>query len=202
MLDVETEGSASLLSVSAFRDPEAYSLRVKKPGSDEVVERPVDLVETFNWLIGLHVELLDRPRTFTAGFERESDPELPDDQHTRLKVQGRLQETEDWKTSADGLPPSVWWFRTVEGYVRRTPGSDEDRENVLVIWRKLSDDPERDAAVLQALLDKLKVSSADTEFDTIYVNGTHGLRLPGDAKARLLSLEETFLARMWDTEDR
>src|SRR5690606_32080967 len=56
MLDVETRGSQSLLNVSAFMDPTAYKLKVKRPGSDESREVNVDLQETFNWLIGLKVD--------------------------------------------------------------------------------------------------------------------------------------------------
>ena len=52
-LDVETRASPSLLTTQAFRDPTAYKLRVKRPGSDESREVDVDLLETFNWLIGL-----------------------------------------------------------------------------------------------------------------------------------------------------
>lgn len=55
MLDVETRGSQSLLNVKAFADPTAYQLKVKRPGSDESREVNVDLLETFNWLIGLTV---------------------------------------------------------------------------------------------------------------------------------------------------
>jgi adenine-specific DNA-methyltransferase len=55
MLDVETRGSPSLLNVQAFSDPTAYRLKVKRPGSDESCEVNVDLLETFNWLIGLTV---------------------------------------------------------------------------------------------------------------------------------------------------
>ena len=47
MLDVETRGSQSVLNIDAFADPTAYTLEVKKPGSDESVERTVDLIETF-----------------------------------------------------------------------------------------------------------------------------------------------------------
>jgi len=186
-LDVETRGSASLLNVEQFHDPTAYTLMVKKPGSDAQVPVKVDLIETFNWLIGLEVALLDRPRTYVAEFEREKDPELPDDQHTRLKVT-RFKEVDD----------GAHWFRIVEGYVRRTPGSDADKEKVMIVWRKLTDDPEQDAAALEALLEKYRVNQADSEFDKIYINGPHGLTLSGQAKARLLSLEETFMARMWE----
>ena len=55
MLDVETRGSQSLLNVQSFADPTAYKLKVKRPGSDESREVNVDLLETFNWLIGLTV---------------------------------------------------------------------------------------------------------------------------------------------------
>ncbi|MEC8917503.1 MAG: DNA methyltransferase [Pseudomonadota bacterium] len=187
LLDVETRGSASLLNTEWFRDPEGYTLKVKQPGSDETRETAVDLVETFNWLIGLHVTHLDKPRTYIARFKREEDPELPEDQNTRLKAEG-LRENED----------GAYWIRQVEGHVRRIPGSDEDLAKVLVVWRKLTDDPERDAAVLEALLAKYKIGTTDSEFDAIYINGPHGLNLTGSARSRVHSLEEAFHARMWE----
>ncbi|ERS81957.1 hypothetical protein Q671_12565 [Halomonas sp. PBN3] len=187
LLDVETRGSASLLNTEWFHDPEGYTLKVKQPGSDETRETNVDLVETFNWLIGLHVTHLDKPRTYIARFKREEDPELPEDQNTRLKAEG-LRENED----------GAYWIRQVEGHVRRIPGSDEDLAKVLVVWRKLTDDPEKDAAVLEALLEKYKVGTTDSEFDAIYINGPHGLNLTGSARSRVHSLEETFHARMWE----
>ncbi|MGP9674630.1 MULTISPECIES: site-specific DNA-methyltransferase [unclassified Halomonas] len=187
LLDVETRGSASLLNTEWFRDPESYMLKVKQPGSDESRKTAVDLVETFNWLIGLHVSHLDKPRTYVARFEREADPELPEDQNTRLKAV-TLRENED----------GAYWIRQVEGLVRRIPGSDEDLAKVLVVWRKLTDDAEKDAAVLEALLEKYKIGTTDSEFDTIYINGPHGLNLTGRARDRVHSLEETFHARMWE----
>jgi adenine-specific DNA-methyltransferase len=190
-LDVETRGSSSLLNVSEFSDPTAYTLRVKRPGGDEQVPVKVDLVETFNWLIGLDVALLDRPRTYSAEFERAPDPDLPEDQHTRLVVKGRLKEADE----------GIHWFRIVEGTLRRSPDNDADRDKVLVIWRKLTNDPEKDAAVLEALLAKYKINQTDSEFDTIYINGPHGLSLSGQAKARLLSLEDAFMSRMWADVD-
>ncbi|MFC0266397.1 site-specific DNA-methyltransferase [Kushneria aurantia] len=190
LLDVETRGSASLLNTEGFRDPEGYTLKVKQPGSDETRETAVDLVETFNWLIGLHVTHLDKPRTYVARFEREEDPELPEDQNTRLKA-ASLRENED----------GAYWIRQVEGHVRRIPGSDEDLAKVLVVWRKLTDDPEKDAAVLEALLARVKIGTTDSEFDAIYINGPHGLNLTGSARSRVHSLEETFHARMWEDCD-
>ncbi|NOT00664.1 MAG: site-specific DNA-methyltransferase [Phycisphaerales bacterium] len=60
MLDVEAQGSASLLSVEAFEDPFAYKLNVIR--GDETKAVNVDLVETFNWLIGLTVRHIDHIR--------------------------------------------------------------------------------------------------------------------------------------------
>lgn len=57
MLDVETRGSQSLLNVEQFRKPDEYMLRVERNGETQLVN--VDLVETFNWLLGLTVKHID-----------------------------------------------------------------------------------------------------------------------------------------------
>jgi adenine-specific DNA-methyltransferase len=57
MLDVESRGSQSLLNVEAFRNPNEYKLRVERNGETQLVN--VDLVETFNWLLGLTVKHID-----------------------------------------------------------------------------------------------------------------------------------------------
>ena len=53
LLDLETRGSASLLNLEKLDDPFNYKLKVKN--GDGLVERPVDLVETFAYLLGLTV---------------------------------------------------------------------------------------------------------------------------------------------------
>ena len=97
MLDVETNSSQSLLNVRALTDPTAYKLKVKRPGSDESREANIDLLETFNWLIGLKVRHIAAPQTFTAVFQRDSE--------RRLRLKGRLREQED----------GPYWFRTIRG---------------------------------------------------------------------------------------
>jgi len=57
MLDVESRGSQSLLNVEAFRNPDEYKLWVERNGETQLVN--VDLVETFNWLLGLTVKHID-----------------------------------------------------------------------------------------------------------------------------------------------
>lgn len=191
-LEFETKGSPSLLSVGQFSDPTAYKLKIKKPGSDEYVEKAVDLIETFSWLIGLHVDHIDAPRTFGGNFKRETDPELPNDQTTRLILDGKLTEDANGK----------WWFRKVEGRVCRTPGDKKNMDKVLIIWRKLTGNLEEDNLMLDEWFKKYRLSTQDTEFDVIYVNGSNNLpnlkRDDENWKVRLI--EESFHQKMWDVE--
>jgi adenine-specific DNA-methyltransferase len=57
MLDAESRGSQSLLNVDGFRNPDQYKLKVERNGETELAT--VDLVETFNWLLGLTIKHID-----------------------------------------------------------------------------------------------------------------------------------------------
>jgi adenine-specific DNA-methyltransferase len=57
MLDIESRGS--LLSVEQFGKPFDCKLKVTVDSAGAYEERPIDLVETFNYLIGLNVKQLD-----------------------------------------------------------------------------------------------------------------------------------------------
>ena len=54
MLDYETRGSKTRFSVKDFEDP--FSYKIRSDGRDDAETMPVDLVETFNLLLGLNVE--------------------------------------------------------------------------------------------------------------------------------------------------
>lgn len=181
LLDVETRGSQSLLNIAAFMDPTAYKLKVKRPGSDESREVNVDLLETFDWLIGLTVQHLAAPQTFNADTERDGEG--------RLRLKGRL------KQEADGR----WWFRTVTG---TTP----DGRKTLVIWRKRpggesAEGIEQDNLILDEWFTRQGYKAKDSEFDLIYVNGDNNLenlKAPDDTwKVRLI--EEDFFRLMFET---
>lgn len=64
MLDVEADGGASLLNITAFEDPFHYQLDVANGSAGETQRVNVDLVETFNYLIGLRVKTIDRIQGF------------------------------------------------------------------------------------------------------------------------------------------
>ena len=57
MLDVESRGS--LLSVEDFKKPFDYTLNIAVDSAGAFEPRKIDLVETFNYLIGLHVKHID-----------------------------------------------------------------------------------------------------------------------------------------------
>jgi adenine-specific DNA-methyltransferase len=178
MLKVETRTNQSLLNVSAFSDPTAYRLRVKQPSSDEGRDVNVDLLETFNWLVGLSAQSIGAPQCFEASFERDGEK--------RLQLKDKLKQKDDGR----------WWFRIVEGV---TP----EGRKTLIVWRKLTGDLEQDNLVLDVWMkDRLKISTKDFEFDLIYVNGDNNLenlRLPDDTwKVRLI--EDDFHRLMFDAE--
>lgn len=178
MLQVEASKSQSLMNMQAFNDPATYKLKVKRPGSDESREVNVDLLETFNWLIGFTVQHIAAPQSFTAAFERDSEK--------RLRLKSRLKQD----------VAGQWWFRKVEGV---TP----EGRRTLIIWRKLTGQPEQDNLVLNAwMTEKLKIRTKDFEFDLIYVNGDNNLenlKAPDDTwKVRLI--EEDFHRLMFEME--
>ena len=191
-IDFETKDSPSLLNIDSFADPSSYVLKIKKPGSDEYEEKNIDLIETFNWLIGLHIDHIDAWRAYGATFKREEDPELPKDENTKLILDGTLKENANGK----------YHFRKIEGRVSTIPGDKSNMDRTLIIWRKMTDNIEADNLMLDEWFKKYRLSTQDNEFDVIYVNGSNNLpnlRQNGETwKVRLI--EESFHQKMWDVE--
>ncbi|MBF0541331.1 MAG: site-specific DNA-methyltransferase [Nitrospirae bacterium] len=67
MLDVETRESDSLLNIDKFKDPFSYKLNIERNGETKQIN--VDLIETFNYLIGLTVKRIEK----TQRFDLETD---------------------------------------------------------------------------------------------------------------------------------
>lgn len=191
-LDVELEGSQSLLNIEKFKDPSSYTLKVKQPGKYETITKKVDLLETFNFLIGLRIRHISMSRYFSATFITSRDRELPENQTSKLEVE-KLQEDRNGQ----------WWFRTVEGWIpknRMTP-NDGEIESVLIIWRNLTDCIEKDNLVLNTWFEE----NYEEEFDfgVVYVNGTSNLMTLKKSGERwqVHLLEDEFLRCMWDTSE-
>lgn len=74
MMDLETQGS--LLNVSDFEHPFDYEMKITRDGETKTVK--VDLVETFNYLIGLNVESIRKSKEIVAieGITRAGEKTL------------------------------------------------------------------------------------------------------------------------------
>lgn len=73
MLDVESRDS--LLNIDAFKNPFNYKLNITR--NNESQETVIDLVETFNYLIGLHVKTIQTIKGFKVitGVTNEREEE-------------------------------------------------------------------------------------------------------------------------------
>lgn len=169
MLDIESKGS--LLNVEAFKDPFEYSMRITEKNESKL--RKVDVVETFNYLIGLTVIRQDATKYFSA--TAASNPEY----------EGAV----DLKNDTNGK----FAFRQIEG-------SLPDGRRALVIWRNINDNSLESNAALDAYFSKYRLNPQDREYDVIYVNGDNNLEnLRTDNESWKVQMIETeFNARMFE----
>lgn len=171
MLNLDATGS--ILNLEAFRDPFAYRLKVTE--RNETKETHADLVETFNYLIGLTVTHLHARRSFNVTAISD----------------GEYEGAVGLVAAADG----VYTFRQLEGRLR-------DGTRVLVIWRTVRDNLLESNAALDAYFTRYRINPAEREFDVIYVNGDNtieNLRRDDETwKVRLI--EPEFKKRMFEEE--
>lgn len=169
MLDIESRGS--LLSLDRFKEPFAYKMKIAE--NNETKETTIDLVETFNYLLGLTVTR----QKAAARFNAVPDP--------KGEYENAVMLTEDKE--------GQYAFKTVEGIM---PNGDK----ALVIWRNLTEDLAADNAALDAFFVKYRAETKNSEFDIIYVNGDNNLEnLKGEKeqwKVHLIELE--FKKRMFE----
>lgn len=178
LLNMESRGSPSLLNLGGFADPNAYRLKVRRPGSEESRTVTVDLVETFNFLLGLTLERVTAPRRYAAECRR--------DDAGRLVVAAPLQE-------AAGGP---WWFRTVSGLL-------PDGRRALIIWRNLTGEPERDNLVLEEWVTRQGLLGQEAAWDVVWVNGDSrlGALARSDSPFTVRLTEADFHRLMWDSQE-
>jgi len=176
MLDVESAESASLLNIAAFTDPFNYRMNIAR--GNETRKTVVDLVETFNWLLGIKVFRISQKEYRTAEFEQDSE--------------GRLQVKRRPRTCAAG---EGWTFQEVEG---QTLAGDK----VLIIWRTCTSKPEQDNLMLDEWFKKRDYSTLDFEFSRIYVNGDNNLEnlKIGEERWKVALIEQEFKRLMFAME--
>lgn len=169
MMDVESNGSESLLNINKLNYPFSYMMNITR--NLESKERNIDLVETFNYLIGLKIERSYALSSFDADFK----------------------EGEYGAVTATLKEGSTYKIKMVEGKTL-------NGESVLVIWRELTGDAVKDNAVLDAFFTKKKISTTDFEYKKIYVNGDNNLQnIRTDEESwKVILIEEEMKKRMFE----
>lgn len=171
MLDLNTTGS--VLNLAAFNDPFDYKLKVTE--KNETKEVKADLMETFNYLIGLTVDKLYARKIFSAS----PDPAGEYDGAVKLTVNDNGE----------------YIFRQIEG---KLPSG----ERVLVIWRNITDNLLESNAALDAYFQRYRINPADREYDVIYVNGDNNIANLKNAEEswKVRMIEPEFKSRMFEEE--
>ena len=171
MLDIESEGS--ILNLDAFNHPFEYKLKITE--NNEIKEKKIDIVETFNYLIGLTVQKSSVISFFNVVEDKNSEYE------------GAVQLIENTN--------GIYNFKHVTG---TTP----DGKRVLIIWRTISDNLIESNAALDTYFIKYCTDSQNEGYDIIYVNGDNNLQdisIEEDG-FKVLMTEIEFKKRMFEEE--
>jgi adenine-specific DNA-methyltransferase len=129
---------------------------------------------------------------YSAEFERAKH----DDGLGRLKL--RAEAGREPRLRKD--PGGSFVFQRVEGIL-----NDGNDTRVLVVWRKLTNDPEQDAAVLDAWMARHRVNTKErSEYrdeQLTYINGPVTVPQPTAEIRTVYPIEETFKAKMFEDTD-
>lgn len=169
MLDIEAKGS--LLNLEAFNSPFDYKMKITEKNECRI--RKVDVVETFNYLIGLSVS----SQSSIAYFK------------TCAAASPAYEGAVDLVKDNNG----DYAFRQIEGTL-------PDGRRALVIWRNIkADNLAASNAALDAYFSRYRINPQDREFDVIFVNGdsnVENLRLDNE-NWKVVRTEAEFNRLMW-----
>ena len=171
----EAENSKIYLPAEVFYNPFEFQLKITRKNESRV--QKIDLIETFNFLIGLQVNNI-YTKKYNALFKTIDT--------------GRLQA--DIKPDNNGQ----YIFKIVEG-------STLKGEKVLVIWRNIvgdinnNDDLNKNNAVLESVTLKNQIKPAESEYDIIYINGTNSLQnFAKEGSYKVALIEEVMKDKMFN----
>ena len=171
MFDVESR--ESLLNVDKFNDPFDFAMKITERNESKV--RKIDVVETFNYLIGLKASSKSDIGIFAAA--PTSNP----------SYEGAVELRKDTK--------GAYMFRQLEGTL-------PDGRRALVIWRNVTENVIESNAALDAYFREYRINPRDREFDVIFVNGDNNLenlRLDNETW-KVVMTEQEFNSRMWQDD--
>ena len=171
----EAENSKIYLPAEVFYNPFEFQLKITRKNESRV--QKIDLIETFNFLIGLQVNNI-YTKKYNALFKTIDT--------------GRLQA--DIKPDNNGQ----YIFKIVEGVTLKG-------EKVLVIWRNIvgdinnNDDINQNNAVLESVTLKNQIKPADSEYDIIYINCTNSLQnFAKEGSYKVALIEEVMKDKMFN----
>lgn len=171
----EAENSKIYLPAEAIYNPFEFQLKITRKNESRV--QKIDLIETFNFLIGLQVNNI---------YTKKYNAEFKTMEHGRLQA--------DIKPDNNGQ----YIFKIVEG-------STLKREKVLVIWRNIvgninnNDDLNKNNAVLESVTLKNQIKPADSEYDIIYINCTNSLQnFAKEGSYKVALIEEVMKDKMFN----
>lgn len=169
MLDFESKGSSSLLNIDKLTKPFDYTMNITQ--NLESKEKNIDLVETFNYLIGLKIKHSFAILTYDAIFK----------QNDFGAVTAILKEGKTFK-------------------IKMVEGKTIDGDSVLVIWRELTGDIIKDNAVLDAFINNKKINTTNLEYNKIFINGDNNLQNMRSDKEnwKVILIEEEMRKRMFE----
>jgi adenine-specific DNA-methyltransferase len=169
MLNTESAGSASLLNVEKLDKPFSYKMLITR--NLESKECNIDLVETFNYLIGLTVIKSHALVSYDADFSTGDYG----------AVSATLKDGDTYK------------FKAVEGTV-------PSGEKTLVIWREMTGDIEKDNATLDAYFLSLPNARSFKRIYVNCDNNLLNLRNKGESWQVVL-IDEEMKKRMFENAE-
>ena len=168
MLFKETEDSKCMLNIDLLKNPFDYRMKIAK--NNEIGERTIDLVETFNYLIGFSVI-----KNYSI---QRYDAEFKVDFYEKEIAQLKLGEKYN--------------FKLIEGIL---PNGDF----ALIIWRNISTDIKKDNLVLNAFIETKKEELSNFSYDVIYVNGDNFIKNINFCKnLKVKLIEEEMKKKMFE----
>lgn len=171
----EAEGSKIYLPAEIFYNPFEFQLKITR--KNESREQKIDLIETFNFLIGLHVNNI---------YTKKYNAEFKTIDTGRLEAKIKLDDN------------GAYIFKIVEGVTLKG-------EKVLVIWRNIvgdinnNDDINQNNAVLESVTLKNQIKPVDSEYDIIYINCTNSLQnFAKEGSYKVALIEEVMKDKMFN----
>lgn len=165
MLDVESQGSPTYLNIDAFTTPFDYHMGIIE--DSEVKNQPIDLIDTFNYLIGLNIKKYLLDKNFSASFE-ESE---------QSKISAVIEDGDDYH------------FVVIDGI-------DSQGKSTLVIWRNITGDLRMDNVVVEEVLSSysININAYDKVYingDSYLVeSGNQVIQIEFAMKSHLFELED------------